>query len=229
MLRYRIARLVSVSPATAYTPLRSYATPPPPPSGQSAPNAKANKSGSNTLLYSVLGVAVAAGTYYYYANPYDVNAAKEKARRDQEEMEKRARETLEAGKARADDAYKQGQAKYDAVKAEGKEKVHELEDRARQVATDTQDKFDSYKKSAQRSVSDARNSTEDLYKEARSTAERQVGEVRSGVERKAEEARSGWFSWLGWGKSKTDEAKQDVAGKVAESAEDVRKRAEKHT
>jgi len=79
----------------------------------------------------------------------------------------------------------------------------------------------------------ARDSTENLYNEARSSADRKAAEARSEAEKKAEQAKSGWFSWWGSTKSqaeaKGDELKRDAAGKVANSAEDVKSRAEKHT
>ena len=59
--------------------------------------------------------------------------------------------------------------------------------------------------------------------------EAQIQEARAGAEKKGEQAKEGWFSWLGWGKSKAEDAKKDAAEKVAESADDVKKRAEKHT
>lgn len=85
----------------------------------------------------------------------------------------------------------------------------------------------------------ARDSTEQLYGEARSGADRQATELREDAERKAEQAKQGWFSWLGWGKSKAQDAKDTVeskaeqekryaAQKVADGAEGARTRAEKH-
>ena len=73
-----------------------------------------------------------------------------------------------------------------------------------------------------------RASTENLYNDTRLAAEGKVDQGRSAVEKKAEQAKSGWLSWLGWGKSTAEEMKKDVSGKVAESAEDVKKQAEKH-
>jgi hypothetical protein len=122
-----------------------------------------------------------------------------------------------------------GQDKIASARSSVDGKMHEVEDRARQVSADAQAKFDEYKSSAQKKLSGARDSTENLYNEARSSADRKTSEARAEADRKAEQAKSGWFSWLGWGKSKAEEGKQDAAGKVAESAEDVRKRAEKHT
>lgn len=112
--------------------------------------------------------------------------------------------------------------------AAGQDKIHDVEQRTRQAAADARENFDSYRHSAQKAASNARDSTENLYKEARTATDRKIDETRSNIEKKGEEAKSGWFSWLGWGKSKAEETKQDVAGKVADSAEDVKKQAEKH-
>lgn len=67
-------------------------------------------------MWVALGLAGAAGAYWYYANPNDATALKRKAEADAEEMKRKARESVDAGKARADDAYKQSQAKYDDAK-----------------------------------------------------------------------------------------------------------------
>ncbi|KAG5350494.1 hypothetical protein C0989_010801 [Termitomyces sp. Mn162] len=229
--------------------VRSYTSPPPPQAGQQSPKTKGNDTNSNTLLFAALGVVAAAGAYYYFSNPEDIEAVKEKAQRNQQEMEQKAREAVQVGKARADDAYRQSQARYDATKVceeiciegaliiphrsnflqtAGQDKIHEVEEKARQAATDTQEKLDSYRKTSGKAMTDARVLTENLYKDTRSAAEGQVDQAQSTIDKKAKEAKSGWFSWLGWGKSTTEEVKKDVAGKVAESAEDVKKQAEKN-
>ena len=63
------------------------------------------------MIYAALGIAAAAGGYWYYTHPEDVNAAKKKAEAD--EVNRRGRESIDAVKARADDAYQRGQAKYE--------------------------------------------------------------------------------------------------------------------
>lgn len=48
-----------------------------------------------------------------------------------------------------------------------------------------------------------------MYKEAKAAAERKTAEAES-------KAKEGWFSWLGWGKSKVEEGKQEGAAKADE-------------
>jgi hypothetical protein len=108
-------------------------------------------------------------------------------------------------------------------------KVHDAEGRARQVGADAQAKYDSYKSSAQKSLADAKDSTENLYQDARSTIDRKASETLSEAGKKGEAAKAGWFSWLGWGKSAAEKGNREAAAKVSETAEDVRKRADKHT
>lgn len=91
------------------------------------------------------------------------------------------------------------------------------------------------------------DSTEHLYDQARDTTEQRAREARAELDRAGRETKQGWFSWLGWGRSKVDEGgerlkqgeknveqrldkdKQYVAQKVADNAEAVRNRADKHT
>lgn len=106
--------------------------------------------------------------------------------------------------------------------------INDASARVREVGSDVQGKYDSYKDAAKGKLEGARDSTENLYKEARATADRKTAEVRADAQKKGEEAKQGWLSWLGWGKSKAEEGKKETAGKVADTAEDVRSRAEKH-
>jgi hypothetical protein len=68
------------------------------------------------MIYVALGIAAAAGGYWYYTRPEDFNAAKKKAQEAEEEAKREGRESVNAVKARADDAYQRGQAKYDETK-----------------------------------------------------------------------------------------------------------------
>lgn len=95
---------------------RLYTTTTPPPPGQPAGSSKQQNSGSNGILYGALGLAAAAGAYYYFTGE-DVGNLQKKAKEDQEAMSRKAHESVDAGKARADDAYKQAQGKYDEIKA----------------------------------------------------------------------------------------------------------------
>ncbi|KAG5643086.1 hypothetical protein DXG03_001581 [Asterophora parasitica] len=84
---------------------RSYASTPPP-SGQLPPDPPPKKPDPNTPLYVALGAVALAGAYYYYNRPGEVANAKEKARKEEEELEQRARDAAQSVKTRADDAVK---------------------------------------------------------------------------------------------------------------------------
>ncbi|KAF8995480.1 hypothetical protein BDQ17DRAFT_1250692, partial [Cyathus striatus] len=155
-------------------------TTPPPPAGQPAPNPTTKKGSSNALLYTAIAAIGAGGAYYLFASSDDAKALNRKVEADEREIKQRLQQTVEATKARGDDAYKQTQLKYDETKA----------------------KYDSYKNQVKDSVVHARDSTESLYNEARSNAERKAAELKAEADRKAHEAKQGWFSWLGWGKSR---------------------------
>jgi hypothetical protein len=49
------------------------------------------------------------------------------------------------------------------------------------------------------------------------------------VEATGEQAKQTWSSWLGWGSSKTDEAKRGAAEKTSDAADKVKREAEKRT
>ncbi|PPQ93665.1 hypothetical protein CVT25_012724 [Psilocybe cyanescens] len=210
---------------------RAYATPPPPPAGQPAPNPIPPKS-DNTLMYTALGLAAAGGAYMFFKNPDEVNDLKAKARHDEEILKKGGRDIVDAAKARADDTYRQGEAKFDKLKAEGKENINSLrtssvtDTHGRSIAEDLEAKINSAKgatkdgliraresteniyNEARATTKDgltkARDSTEHLYNEARSTTEQKAAEARQEAEKKAEQAKAGWSSWLGWGKSEVE-------------------------
>jgi hypothetical protein len=62
------------------------------------------------MMYVAIGIAAAAGGYWYYTHPEDVNATKRKAKANEEEMIRKGRESVDAIKARTEDAYQRGQA-----------------------------------------------------------------------------------------------------------------------
>lgn len=236
MALIRVTRLVG--PSAPRTKLlfasRPYAT-----SSPDQPTIKATASNSN-MLYVALGIAAAAGGYWYYAHPDDVNKAEKKVKAEEEDMIRKGRDSVDSAKARAGDAYQRGQARYDETKDVGQDKltsarsnvdskIQEAERRARQTGADIEAKYDSYKASAQKSLADARGSTENLYKEARSMADRKATEVRSDVEKKGDQVNAGWSNWLGWGKSEAEKGKRDAASKIADTAEDVKQQADKQT
>ncbi|KAF5345318.1 hypothetical protein D9758_008487 [Tetrapyrgos nigripes] len=200
----RVAKRSSPSLAVGARVKRSYASLQDP-----GPEVKKPKS-SNTLVFGAVAVAAAAGAYWYYNNQDEATRLQAKAKADEEEAKKKAREAVDSGRARLDDAVKQGQLKYDELKASADKTIHDAEARTRQAASDTQAKFNEYRKGA-------KDSTENLYNEARSS-----------VEHKEEQAKVGWFSWLGWGRSKAEDAKSAGAEKVSETAGDVKSKADKH-
>jgi hypothetical protein len=98
------------------------------------------------------------------------------------------------------------------------ESRHDLTERARQTAREAQAKFDQYKNAAEQSLTDAKR-----------TSERKYEETKDAVAQHADEAKDASQSWFSWGQAKTDEAKREGAQKVAENAEEVGKRVERHT
>jgi len=92
-----------------------------------------------------------------------------------------------------------------------------------------QSSLDSAEAKAQRSYDSLKASAT----ETASDAQRRYDQLRSSVlheaEKKTDEAKAGWFSWLGFGKTKARESKEAAANKVAKGAEDVKKSAEKHS
>jgi len=172
------------------------------------PGPDVKKPKNNTLLITVLAAAVAAGGYWYYSESDDLQA---EAKAHEEEAKKKAREATEAGKARLEDAYKQGQVKYGEMKASVDKSIQDAEARTKQAAENAQAKLNGYK-------NDASDSVENLYNDARAS-----------TVKKEEQAKEGWFSWLGWGKSKTEDAKKSSAEKVSDAAADVKSKADKHT
>lgn len=119
--------------------------------------------------------------------------------------------------------------------------MDDVKERSGALAKDAEAKYDA----AKQSVLQARDSTEQLYDEARNATGRRANEVRGDFENAGNKAKEGWFSWKGWGKSKAEEGgekmnrseedvretldkdKQYVARKVADSAGDVQRQAEK--
>lgn len=74
-------------------------------------------------------------------------------------------------------------------------------------------------------------------KETKGAAANKYGEAKGAAEGTAQEAKKGWFSWLGWGKVKAedaqdaavrekDAARRSLAGSVADKAETTRQWAE---
>lgn len=57
--------------------------------------------------------------------------------------------------------------------------------------------------------------------------DRNVDAAKLKAEEGKAEVKQGWFEWLGWGKSKAEGAKKDVAATAAHGARDVKEGASK--
>jgi hypothetical protein len=78
--------------------------------------AQKHTSSSPNAIYVAIGIAAAAGGYWYYTHPEDANALKRKAKVEEQEMLRKGRESIDAVKAHADDAYQRGEARYGEAK-----------------------------------------------------------------------------------------------------------------
>jgi len=70
------------------------------------------KKSDNTMMYTALGIATAAGAYIYFKNPEVSHEAK--ARKD--ELEKKARVEMDKAKSRAGDMVQKGEGKVEQMK-----------------------------------------------------------------------------------------------------------------
>ncbi|KAG1847359.1 hypothetical protein DFJ58DRAFT_798160 [Suillus subalutaceus] len=187
---------------TAILPVarRMYATQPPP--GQASPNPKVSPStdggGHNNGLIIASAVAALGGMYYFY----------NRDRGNQSSGEKTSSGELWYCEGRLSEN-PSGSHQSDWIRQKVDESLHDLTERARQTAHEAQEKLNQYK-----------NATEQTLADARRTSEQKFEETKHGPK----DAGQTWFSW---GQSKTDEAKREGVQKVAESAEDVKKRAER--
>lgn len=228
------------------------------------------------LLWTALAAAVGGGGYYFFRSGDD-SLADIKAKVDDEKIKAHAKQTAGAVKDRAEDAIDQGRVRldraafktekeYEAAKAKAQELYDSAKDRTKSafdsmkhIPDDTKHQAHEAQRAleetnrkglfdrAEQSVDAAKRSTQETYRDVRDNAERKAAELKHDAEKTGEQVKQGWFSWLGWGKSKASEAeaavkereaqaardlenlKKSGAQKVANAAEDVRNRAEKHT
>ncbi|KAH6908978.1 hypothetical protein BKA70DRAFT_1476315 [Coprinopsis sp. MPI-PUGE-AT-0042] len=181
-------------------PRRHYATTTSSPHllAQPAPNPMKPTKAVAAMFFLYTGLALAAGAGGYYY----------KTEKEYEAAKAKAREAYEASKDKAHDSY-------DAVKDRAKgayETVRNVPSEARRQA---------------------RKSTEHVYRDVRDNAERKAAELKEEADRTAAQAKQGWFSWWDGAKAKVferdlEDLKKRGAQKVANAAEDVRDRAEKH-
>merc|ERR1712137_1004161 len=124
---------------------RRFATAPPPPAGQPAPNPEAAVKKDNTLLYAGLGIAGAAGAYYYFSSTDDAAALEKKARRDEERVKVNARQTADATKDTARDAAALGRAKTQQLEGEARAKANEARAKWDETKAGAEQKWDETK------------------------------------------------------------------------------------
>lgn len=217
--------------------------------GQGGSQGQNEKVRRNNALALGAGAATLAGIYYYYTHEdRDRNrglSPSERAARDEEEIRRKAREAkdnvrqaVEAGKASGEYRVRQAQDKYGevkvrrppdcirdatshyngnqaAVKNRAEETGQEMTERVRQGIQEGQTKLDEYKDAAEKSLSDVRKASEQKYEE-----------TKGGAGQKAEEARNTGWKLFGFNGQKVEETKRRSAEKVAETAEDVKRRAD---
>lgn len=76
------------------------------------------------------------------------------------------------------------------------------------------------------SLQNAKDSAAQTLGRTASDAERKKEEAQLKAHEVKEEAKSSWWSWIGWGSSKSKEAESMAAEKVAEGAEGAKKGAD---
>lgn len=79
--------------------------------------------------------------------------------------------------------------------------------RAQGLQESAEAKYGSVRDSTKESLAKARGSTEDVYKEARTATEQKAEHLRIEAGKEEEKIKRGWFSWLGWGRSKVEKGK----------------------
>lgn len=102
-----------------------------------------------------------------------------------------------------------GKAKIDAASSNIQSTYNKALDRTSQAAHDAQAKLNEYKDSASASMHSAKDSAEKSAEDAKAKAS------------------SSWSSWLGWGRSKGEEAKSEVAHDTAAGFRAVKDEAKK--
>ena len=60
---------------------------------------------------------------------------------------------------------------------------------------------------------------------ARTETEKTAEAAHAYAEEKGKDAKSSWWGWLGWGKSKAEDAKKNAAAVAAKGAQDVKESA----
>ncbi|THH03121.1 hypothetical protein EW145_g6514 [Phellinidium pouzarii] len=175
--------------------------PPPPPLGPEP----VDKKGS--AMPFIVGAVVASGGLGYY---YMRQNKQERI----PEVSQKTRELEGAARAQTQRKIDEGRTKIDDVKDSSKATYDSATNKANSAAADAQARLASYKDSATSSLQHARDSTE-----------QSVHDAKTYVGQKGEEAKSSWWGWLGWGNSKSEEAKEAAARKAAQGAASVKQTA----
>ena len=82
------------------------------------------------------------------------------------------------------------------------------------MAADAQSRVASYRDAAAASLQSTKEATG-----------KAANDAKVYTEDKARQAQSSWWSWLGWGKSKGEDAKEAAAGEAAKGAREVKEKA----
>ncbi|KAF9453944.1 hypothetical protein P691DRAFT_811720 [Macrolepiota fuliginosa MF-IS2] len=197
------------------------------------------------MIYTALGLVAAGGAYYYFQKtPKEKGDLKQKARAREEEMRQEARESAATAKSRLEEAKDTTKRRFDEVRSDVGQKAEEIATRGRNTIEDTKERTGIVARDTE-STHRASDSTENLYDEARDVVEHRVHDFKD-LDKAGDDVKQGWFNWTNWGRSKIaegedklkrdqedveqklDKEKQYVSRRVAEGAEDVRVRAEKH-
>lgn len=162
-----------------------------------------------------------------------IGDAQKQAHQSYEHAKDYAAQSTEAARQRAAEARDAASAKYNEAAGAVEGKYEE----ARDALTH---KYANARAEAERNYGEAKSRVSGAYDDAASTASAkwdatkgeahaEAEHARRATEAAEEKAKQGWFSWLGWGRQKADdaawkkdEAKRDAAGKLASGAEDVR-------
>ncbi|GJE97718.1 hypothetical protein PsYK624_139390 [Phanerochaete sordida] len=242
MIRAQASRTLAAATRTparaAALPRRTYATIPDPqkPTDAPKPNDVPAAGGSNTLALLVAGTAVLVGGWWYM----QPGAADPHAQRlkDQQELERKALAAKDAGRATAHDAVRETEAGYEATKAAAKDKLEQARAEAGSAAADIRGKLDAVKAQTAQTYDSAKNAAASTVNDATRRAEATYGDAKraaADAAHKVEAESQSWGqwlgSWVGYGKAKTaeaaDDAKRDVAQKVAAGAGKVEAEANK--
>ncbi|TFY61783.1 hypothetical protein EVJ58_g4296 [Rhodofomes roseus] len=222
------ARAAPVVARAAYPHARAYSVTPDPTHPTDSPKPsdipKPEKDNLTSQFWILTGVTAASIAGWYYFNGDDLHRKRQK---DTAEAAQKAKELNDAGKRTAQDVVKEGEKGYYDLKAAGKEKLHSAEATADGYAADTRNTVTKQYGVAKASAADAYNATAAKVGDAEAAAKATYADAKQ----KANETKQSWGqwfgSWVGYGKSKAQEAESKSATDVAAGAAKVQREAEK--